>query len=127
MSLKNLPPVFTAIACLLFIVRAGSKPSIRLEAAVPGCMAHGFDENHALDCRGYCPSAACQEQEAADETGAYYFCGCSQVEPNCCHLISRVAEDGSRYEAVGGDCPSCPSPGACTLHGTGAGAQAVCK
>lgn len=126
MHVRILSSGLAAAACLPLLLLASANRATLVEALIPSCAPHGFLSNDKLDCQGHCSSSRCKERPKEDETGPYFFCGCSSTEPTCCHLISRERPDGSRYEAVGGDCPSCPAPGACTLFGSGSSAQAAC-
>lgn len=119
-------------------------------ASTPNCAGTGHvnDGVKSMSCAGTCPPPAdpadCQAYVTngipsgrgvypaghPKEGEAYAFCKCPEEgESSCCHLVGDLNRDETRITAfdVVGDCPSCPTTGACETKVVTAGVQAVCE
>ncbi len=87
-------------------------------------------ERWTLDCTGDCATPDnCATRNASDATGNFKHCGCKNDDvETCCNVILRPsAGDPAKWEpAKKGDCPSCGTPGICTLNTGTTEAQVSC-
>lgn len=114
--------------------------AMSLSFATPpsGCAAEGtvIDNGEGLtfviECIGSCATQSCEFVEDGLFPGTFW-CGCSQIESACCHLIvtggvivegSPDTVEGSGY-ALRGSCLGCSLSGTCTAVRREEGGQTV--